>query len=174
VCFVCGSLAAVLCALALLHNYNYPLKYTNEIESYSKLYQLDAALVASMISAESRFKAKAVSHRGAVGLMQIMPGTAKYMAEYWGEPRPDAEQLFIPEVNIKFGCLYLRYLFDRFDDVWVVVAAYNAGPTNAAVWLKDARFSSDGNVLRTTPFTETNAYVEKVKGKLPYYNKKFV
>ena len=98
----------------------YPDKYHLEIAKASKQHNVDPALVRAMIHAESAFKANARSKKGAIGLMQLMPATAKYM----GVKRPN-----LPAQNIFGGVKYLSYLLDKFNgNVRLATAAYNAGP----------------------------------------------
>ena len=66
------------------------------------------------------------------------------------------------KTNINFGSYYLNYLLNRFKDTGVAVAAYNAGETNVANWLKDPRYSNDGETLVNIPFPETESYVDRV------------
>ncbi|MEM6797102.1 MAG: lytic transglycosylase domain-containing protein [Acidobacteriota bacterium] len=102
---------------------------------------LDPLLVASIVETESSFNPHAISHRGAVGLMQVLPSTA--------ESHPEA--LLEPSLNLESGARYLRYLLQRYGgDLELALAAYNAGPTNVRRY---------GGV---PPFRETRQYVEKV------------
>lgn len=111
------------------------------IRSAGETYGVDALLIAAVVETESHFKADAISPRGAVGLMQVLPSTA-------GEP---VERLLDPKVNIDHGTRYLGYLLRRFEgDLELALAAYNAGPTNVR------RFGG------VPPFSETRRYVEKV------------
>ncbi|RQD64533.1 MAG: lytic transglycosylase domain-containing protein [Desulfonatronovibrio sp. MSAO_Bac4] len=108
---------------------------------YGRLYSIDPVLIQAMIQVESNFNPVAVSHAGAEGLMQIMPETQKDL----GLTTP-----FDPRDNIEAGTRYFRYLIDRFGDVSLALAAYNAGP---------------GRVERYNgipPFRETQNYVRKV------------
>ena len=108
-------------------------KYETFIERYSKHYGLDSALVFSIARVESDFEPMAVSSSGARGVMQLMPNTARWIAGELGDEYSD-DVLFDPETNIRYGCFYLRYLLDKFDDLWVVVAAYNAGESVVKAW----------------------------------------
>jgi len=101
-----------------------PQADTKEVDSLLKeasaLYNLPYPLLKAIVKAESNFNPKAVSPKGAMGLMQLMPETAKDM--YVRDP-------FCPRENILGGAKYLRYLLDRFDgDLKLALAAYNAGP----------------------------------------------
>jgi len=141
----------------------YPIKYKTEIREAAALYSVDKVLVAGIINAESGFKKDAVSAKGAVGLMQIMPPTADYIAAQtgWGE----GFDLRDPRTNIMFGTYYLRYLLDKFGDTKTALIAYNAGEGNVTRWLADARVA----VLTTSPYKETNAYVDKVLNSRSFY-----
>ena len=102
---------------------------------------IDALLIASIVEVESHFDAEAVSPRGAVGLMQVLPSTANV----------SRDGLLEPAANIQHGTRYLRRLLERFEgDLELALAAYNAGPTNVR------RFGG------VPPFRETRNYVEKV------------
>lgn len=118
------------------------LPYGDEIERAAGAYQLDALLVAAMVEAESDFEPLALSPKGAVGLMQLMPRTALAM----GVTNPQQ-----PVDNIEAGTRYLRQLLHQYDgDIALALAAYNAGPS---------RVDRFGGV---PPFPETTRYVEKV------------
>ena len=141
----------------------YPLHYEDIIERYAQQYELDPARVAAVIYCESSFRATAVSSVGAVGLMQIMPETGRWIAEKLGEEEYRVEDLNVPEINIRYGCWYLNYLDNRFEDnLTNATAAYHAGGGKVNEWLKDARYSEDGDTLSDIPFQQTNAYVKNV------------
>jgi c-di-GMP-binding flagellar brake protein YcgR len=128
--------------------------YHRIIFNTAKKYKIDHSLVYAMIKVESNWKIKAVSGKGATGLMQLMPSTAKEMA---------VKNLHNPEENIEGGIRYLRYLLDKFNgDVVLALAAYNAGPT------KVRKYSG------IPPIIETQTYVKRVlsiyNGEKPIYN----
>jgi soluble lytic murein transglycosylase-like protein len=109
-------------------------------------YDIDAAMIKAIIMAESNFNPKAVSNKGAKGLMQLMPGTAEYLG---------VEDSFDPTHNIEGGVRYFKILLDRFqDDIKLALAAYNAGSRNVRKY---------GGV---PPFRATQSYIDKV---LKYY-----
>jgi soluble lytic murein transglycosylase len=154
----------------------YPLKYRLEIIRAGEEFGVDAALIASVINAESGFNERAVSSKGAVGLMQLLPSTAEwviqkmrkqnvnissYSAEELFNPQTNSGQLFDPNLNIQVGTFYLSYLLNKFENVDVALAAYNAGPTNVRKWLKDPALSENG-VLSDIPFDETRDYIDSV------------
>lgn len=110
----------------------YPLKYPSIIERYAKEYGLDKNTIAGLIFTESGFNSKSVSPVGAMGLMQIMPGTAQGIAERMGDQDFKKEKLFDPETNIRYGCFYLKEKFDTYNqDLTLVLIAYNAGEGTA-------------------------------------------
>lgn len=142
----------------LFVNIMYPVKYSSIIDKYCQKYNVEQNLIYAMIKCESNFKEDAVSNSGACGLMQIMPSTMKYIM---GNENKE-NNLFDPEYNIETGIKYLRYLLNKFENLMVVLCAYNAGEGNVYMWLKDEAFSKDNKTLISTPFNETNNYVKKV------------
>lgn len=150
----------------------YPMKYENQIVKYSQRYNVDPCLVAAVIRAESNFDGKAVSQKGAYGLMQIMPDTALWVAENMKLKDFDVERLYESEINIAMGCWYINNLNTEFNgNIDLVLAAYNGGRGNVQKWLKDKEYSSDGKTLNTIPFGETDKYVKKVKTNYNIYLK---
>lgn len=136
----------------------YPLEYQDEIKNYGAEYAIDKYLVCAVICAESHFDEQAVSPKGAVGLMQIMPGTGEWAAGIIGIDGYTEDMLNDPGVNIHIGCWYLRYLSDMFGGIdQHVLAAYNAGPANVQNWI------DDDCSLEDIPFEETENYLEKVE-----------
>jgi soluble lytic murein transglycosylase len=153
---------------------NYPLKYEDLIDRYSQEYQLDPALVCAVIYAESGFDPKAVSVDGARGVMQIMPDTGDWIAGKLDMDDYDVDMLFEPEVNIRFGCWMLNYLYGRFSgDAKKTLAAYNAGQGNVDKWMKDPGCSKDGLTLDYIPFKETRNYVKKVMAAHDIYLERY-
>ncbi|MGL4732011.1 MAG: lytic transglycosylase domain-containing protein [Clostridium sp.] len=170
----------VLLALVIILVFNhdavleviYPLKYESYIIKYSKEYDVDPNLVAAVIKAESKFKNDALSHRGAYGLMQIMPDTADWIASQIGMGEITYDRLYDPETNIKMGCWYLNNLSYEFNgDLDLMMAAYNGGRGNVQKWLKDDNYSKDGENLHVIPFKETDKYVKKVNKNYNMYKK---
>lgn len=140
--------------------------------AYSKTYELSPALVLAVIKTESGFRPNAVSEAGAVGLMQLMPETFLYLSTEKLKETHREDALFDPEVNLRFGCYYLSYLFERFDDLTTVIAAYNAGEGRVAAWLADPLLSKNGKLI-SIPFDETAAYVKSVNAALIEYQNKY-
>ena len=112
---------------------------------------------------ESKFDDNAHSHKNAVGLMQITVETGEWAANEMGYTTFSKDDLYDEQYNIRMGCWYLRWLGDMFNnDRDLMVAAYNAGPTNVQNWLKDKNYSSNGKNIEYIPFGETKKYVDKV------------
>lgn len=151
----------------------YSLNYENEILYSSEKYDIDPALIASVINAESGFDTNCKSNAGALGLMQIMPTTAVWLASSMNIGY-NKIQLYDPAYNIQMGTFYLSYLFNKFEELTTVLASYNAGEGNVQLWLLNSKYSTDGKAIETTPFTQTNSYIEKVYKALDYYKNKFV
>lgn len=141
----------------------YPLKYKEQVFKYADWFDLDPYLVTAIMYRESRFNPKAVSPKGAIGLMQIMPDTAAWIAKNLGREDFKAEDLYKPEVNINFGCWYLADLSKEFNgDVILVLAAYNGGRGNVQKWLSDHRLSGNIRQIDQIPFPETQKFVNSV------------
>ena len=108
-----------------------------------------------------------------MGLMQLLPSTAKWLAEKLELEMFDDSQLLEPSVNIKLGTYYLSYLQDKFESPEAVLSAYNAGETIVRTWLQNQEYSIDGVSLQKIPYLETKNYVEKVISSLSVYEKLF-
>ncbi len=164
-CFACYKTY-----LAISH----PCKFQTEIVEYSKSYNLSPALVASVINVESGYNKKAISNKGAIGLMQIKFSTASYMNDYFNKNENlNENDLLNASTNIKYGCMYLEYLTNKFSNVFTALAAYNAGETIVRVWLNNEQYSNDKITLNKIPFKETENYVNKIKSNLKFYKQVF-
>lgn len=91
---------------------------------------LDPYLILAVIQVESEFSPRAVSKRGAIGLMQVMPGTGEYIAKEMGIEYGGRKSLYDPFINVRLGIRYLSALEDRYDTTENALNAYNFGPTN--------------------------------------------
>jgi soluble lytic murein transglycosylase len=131
----------------------YPLRYDGIVLAHARNYDLPPTLLAAVIYTESKFDADARSGAGAVGLMQLLPETAKGIAVRTGGGGFVVSDLLDPEINVRYGSWYLRNLLDRYDDVRTALAAYHAGQGNVDAWRRA------GVGIR---FAETRAYVDKV------------
>jgi len=100
------------------------------VEECDNYKNLDPYLILAIIQIESEFSPSAVSHRGAVGLMQVMPRTAEFVAKEIGMSYNGSNSLYDPLINVRLGIHYLSELADRYDTTEKALAAYNYGPTN--------------------------------------------
>ena len=146
----------------------YPTPFETEIEAAARDNGLDPALVFGLVRQESRFVSDIVSGAGAVGLMQLMPPTARWVARKTGV---DARSLRLdnPAFNVRLGAYYLRYVLGKLDGEPVLAAAaYNAGPGRAQAWRGNAPL--EGAIyVETIPFNETRDYVKKVLANAMFY-----
>jgi soluble lytic murein transglycosylase len=140
-----------------------PLRHEDIIRQQAAEKGVPADLIAAVIYSESRFRDQ-TSHAGARGLMQITPATAELIERLSGGQTFNFQDLSNPDINIRYGTYYLRYLIDKFgDNVVAALAAYNAGETNVTAW--------GGSSLQVDdiPFPETRGYVEDVLDKRVEY-----
>ena len=150
-----------------------PLQHEDIIRQQASKNGLDPALVAAVIYAETRFQPRP-SPAGAQGLMQILPSTARLLAQRSGGTRFVESDLATPQINIAYGCYYLRYLFDRFGGSEVLaLAAYNGGETNVDRWLAQAHAANVRFTVDSIPFAETRAYVRRVETAQKQYAKRY-
>lgn len=150
----------------------YPKKYSLIVEKYSELYDVEEELVYAVIRTESHFDPDSESGAGAKGLMQITPECFDFLQNIIPDDDKNYEvsDLYDPEINIKFGTYFLSYLLDRYDNVEnTAVAAYNAGFGAVDSWLSDPECSSDGKILSTILYSETENYVIKVENAKKMY-----
>jgi soluble lytic murein transglycosylase len=153
-----------------LHDFRqrYPMPHRDALDAAARQFDLDEALIYSLIRQESRFMAEARSRVGATGLMQIMPATAKWVARQIPVPRFKTEMLLQPEVNIQMGSYYFRRVLSDLGHPLLAAAAYNAGPGRARRW-RDERALEGAIYAETIPFNETRDYVKKVFANAWFY-----
>lgn len=124
---------------------------------------VDPLLVFAIIRAESKYENTAESPVGAKGLMQIMPDTARWIAQQRGIKDFDPLTLHDPDTNISFGCWYLAYLSREFKgQTPLVIAAYNAGINKVREWGQSGVWDGDPAHLERIPYPETRNYVQIV------------
>ena len=144
-CLLIILLAVVVGSRYVVKEKFFPYKYQEYVDMYSKEYNLDPLFVLSVMKTESKFDDNAHSHKNAVGLMQITVETGEWAANEMGYTTFSKDDLYDEQYNIRMGCWYLRWLGEMFNnDRDLMVAAYNAGPTNVQNWLKDKNYSSNG------------------------------
>jgi soluble lytic murein transglycosylase len=149
-------------ACTLFERATHPRDFADSVEAYAEIYGVPREIVYATIRTESSFQSNAVSPRGAVGLMQILPDTFRWLGQRLGES-PDVGLLYEPDTNIRYGTYYLSWLFARYGDWRLASAAYNAGHGRVDEWLKDPAYTDDNGNLVHIPFPETARYVEKVE-----------
>jgi len=142
----------------------YPLEYAHIVRGHAKNHDLDPALLASVIYAESRFDPNARSDAGAVGLMQLLPETARGIALRTGGNRFVVADLRDPEINVRYGSWYLDHLLHRYSDTELALAAYHAGQGNVDSWRREGLGIA---------FSETRAYVDEVERVRRVYAKAY-
>ena len=140
----------------------YPLRYSEYVRVHAEEHGLDPALVAAVIYQESKFRSSVVSSSGAIGLMQLTPATARGIAIRTGGSRFRTDDLYNPEINIRYGAWYLDNLFKKYGNEQLVLAAYNAGQGNVDRW----RANGEG-----IEFPETRAYVKRVEDLTSIYRR---
>jgi soluble lytic murein transglycosylase len=132
----------------------YPLRYSTIVRTHAHNYDLNPALLAAVIDEESKFRADAKSSAGAIGLMQLLPDTAKGIAIHTGGSKFVTSDLYDPEINIRYGAWYLHHLIQKYGDERLALAAYNAGQQNVDTWRAQGK---------DVQFPETRAYIDKVE-----------
>ena len=161
--FLLFIILLVILPLAFLYlnvgGFNYYLKC---VEYYSNKYGIEKELVLSIIKTESNFNPKAVSQKGAIGIMQIMPKTAEFIAR---ELKVNSYDLFNYDTSINFGVYYLSYLSKKYKDEHIVICSYNAGETRVNSWLKLGLLNDN-----KTPYKETTNYLKRVKFRKKLYS----
>lgn len=144
-----------------VRDHAFPRTFSDEVGAYAFEFGVDANFVFAVIKQESNFDERAVSKKGARGLMQIMPSTERYIAKKLGEEHYD---IYDPETNIRFGAWYLGYLYYRFGSYELAAVAYNAGEGTLRGWL--SKYGDYEGNLTCIPYAETSGYVANV---MKYY-----
>ncbi|MBR7024412.1 MAG: lytic transglycosylase domain-containing protein [Selenomonadaceae bacterium] len=166
----CAALFAIYFLIstpAIQKKFLYPFPYRSTLENYSSRWKVDKFLAVAVMKVESNFSVEAHSQSGAVGLMQIMPETAAWIAYQLGEPpeevADDIKNLREPETNIRYGTWYLAELESEFkgNDV-LALAAYNAGRGNVREWIEKNHWKENFSDVEKIPYAETRDYVKRV------------
>ena len=167
---VFGFLFDFICTRIELSIYPKPSEYKSFVKEYSEKYRVPENIVYAVIKVESKFDSSAESSVGALGLMQMMPDTFSWLTNDRLGDRFSVGMLYDPETNIKYGVYYLSWLYDRYADWDITLAAYNAGPGNVDKWLENPTVSDlETGKLINIPFKETREYVKKVNKALEKY-----
>jgi soluble lytic murein transglycosylase len=154
--------------------FRHPLEYRADVVGYARIYHLDPALVAAVIYEESRFRADTRSSAGAIGLMQLLPSTARGIAEHTGGGHFRVPQdLYVPDLNIRYGCWYLNHLERKYagrrDATDLALAAYNAGQANVDEWIAH---TPAGHPVQLQ-FAATREYVRDVRAAQLLYRRAY-
>jgi soluble lytic murein transglycosylase len=139
----------------------FPLPYESSLRSAAAGNNVDPMFMAGLIRQESAFESNAVSHQGAMGLMQVMPGTASKLARQL-RVRYARASLTDPGYNLKLGARYLADLLQVFGTHEAVLAAYNAGEDRVVQWTAGQNYLETAEFVESIPFTETRDYVQIV------------
>ena len=150
-----------------------PLRHDDVIRQQAADKGLDAALIAGVIYAESRFRDQ-TSPAGAKGLMQITPETARFIARRSGGTAFELRDLATPQINIAYGSYYLNYLLGRYEgEELPALAAYNAGGSNVDAWIARERAAGRTLTADRIPFPETRQYVGRVLDARAQYRERY-
>ncbi len=150
-------------------NFSYPKAFSEHVSHYADSYKVPQSLAYSIIRAESNFFPSALSPAGAVGLMQVMPTTAKLLHKD-KSGKIDASQLTHPELNINLGMKHVKDLFKRYDgNLIFTIAAYNSGSTPVDRWRKSFPALQDDEFIENIPYPETREYVKNVLTSMEIY-----
>ena len=148
----------------------YPKKYSEYVEYYASQYKISETLLYSVIRTESGFDPMSVSVADARGLTQITKDTFDWLLMKTGE-NYTFDDLFTPEISIKYGAYFLSVLQDEYAITETVIAAYHAGMGNVSSWLENDEYSDDGMNLKKIPISDTAHYVSKVMSAMDNYYK---
>ena len=167
---VCGLIILILIVFLIVFKNKiqrifYPKLYEEFVSMYSDEYGVDENLVFAVIKAESNFQEDAVSHKDALGLMQIMKETAEDVARKYNieiDFNNSEREILNVQNNIKIGTKYLAVLLEKYKNIEVAVAAYNAGIGTVDNWIEKEIIKSDGSDIENIPYKETNTYVRKI------------
>lgn len=150
--------------LRIFNDYDllYPRPFDAEVRLAAQRTGLAQELIYAILRQESLYRADVRSSAGALGLMQLLPETARQTANRWDLPEPTRSSLLIPSVNIPLGAATLQSLISRAaGQIPLAIAGYNAGPGAARRWLPASPMEAD-RWVENIPYNETRAYVQKV------------
>jgi soluble lytic murein transglycosylase len=150
----------------------FPLEHTHLVERYADSNNIDKAWIYAVMRQESAFMHNARSHAGAMGLMQLMPATARAVARDLNRRTPRRADLMQPETNIALGSAYLKQVKSKLGDSEILAtAAYNAGPHRVTAWLPERALPAD-IWIELVPFRETRRYLQRVLAYVVIYEKR--
>lgn len=141
----------------------FPLAHKKLVDKYAKQYKIEKPFIYAIIRQESTFRTHAKSSANAMGLMQVIPSTARRVSQKNNIKLGHLKQMYQPRVNMQVGTAYLRHLSKRFDNHPVLMAAaYNAGPGQVNRWLRKHEPKSADIWIETLPWGETRNYLKNV------------
>jgi soluble lytic murein transglycosylase-like protein len=142
---------------------HYPVEENDLLPKSAREFRLEPGVLRGLVRQESVFDSDAKSHAGAIGLTQLLPGTAEPLARSVLRVRYRRAFLYDPGVNARLGAAYLRQLLDRFGgNLHYALAAYNGGPARMTRVLKENAGRAEDEILESHPFHETRDYVRRV------------
>lgn len=148
----------------------YAIEYENYVYKYSNKCNIDPLLTFAIIRVESSFDKNSISVSNAKGLMQLMDSTAKELALKLN--MSEDYDIFNEETNIELGTTYMSTLLNYYDNnIYLALAAYNAGIGNVNKWIEAGIIKKDGSDIENIPFKETRNYVRKVVRDYRIYTK---
>ena len=147
----------------------HPKLYSEFVTKYAAEYEIDEDLIYAVIKTESDFDCEAVSNVGARGLMQIMEETFDWIKFRLDDEDSVYDDMFDPEMNIRYGAYLMDYLLEKFGDKDTAVAAYHSGAGSVSLWLEDKANSADGKRLDNIPSSTASHYVNKINNALSNY-----
>lgn len=141
----------------------FPTPYNEPVMQNAQKNDINPAWIYSIIRRESAYMNHARSSAGAIGLMQLMPGTARYVSQHIGQQKYDYQALTNAQSNIELGSAYLRYLLDKYQGHLVMATtAYNAGPKRVMQWQPQHHAMEADQWIDIIPFEETRRYVKSI------------
>lgn len=176
-----GIIAIILLAVILFNVVNiqnfilkkiYRLEYSEYVEKYAQMYNIDPLWIYAIIKVESNFNENAKSKSGAKGLMQLMDSTASELSKKVGIVDFQGDMLYNPELNIMLGTKYFDILLTKYNGNYnLAIAAYNSGIGTVDTWIEKGIIASDGSNIENIPYQETNMYVRKTIKSYSVYKK---
>jgi soluble lytic murein transglycosylase len=150
----------------------YPLPWRSQVESLAKENSLDPFLIAGLIRQESEFDAEAISRSNARGLTQVMPTTGLDLSRRVGLKGFHTGLLHSPDVNLKLGTFYMRWLLNLTEErPEFMLASYNAGKSRVDNWRNIYRFREPAEFIESIPLAETRNYVQVVLRNADFYRR---
>lgn len=153
-----------------MQNLEYPRKYETYVTYYADKYDLDPLVLYAFIRTESNFDPRAESNVGARGLMQITEDTFDWIKSRIAPTEAlTFDDLYDPEVNIRFGSYFVAYCLLQYEDLATAAAAYHSGLGTVGELLEDPAYSADGRTLNEFPYPQMRRYVQKITDSYAKY-----